>query len=145
MKIIKLLENAKKRPTIRIPGVDTGETVSISGKEYAIHMDVHDSNSGFHLVFVGDKFERQFSENEAFYVGKNGSGGIGNRYERLGEWLKEAEYLTIPDVSISASGTVMFGNGRHRYAWMRDHGVSRIPVAMDNESLARARKLDLVV
>lgn len=145
MKIIKLLEQLKKRPTIRIPGVDTGETVSISGTKYAIHMDVHDNNAGYHLVFVGGKFEQRFSENESFYVGGNGAGGIGSRYDRFGEWLTEAEFLTIPDVSISKSGTIMFGNGRHRYAWMRDHGVSRIPVAMDAESLERARKLDFVV
>ena len=145
MKIIKLLEDAKKLAVVRVPGIDTGEVVKINDREYSVHMDIRDKNAGHQLTFVGDKFDKQFSENEDFYVGSNGEGGIGNRYEKFGEWLKGADFLTIPDVSISKSGTIMFGNGRHRYAWMRNNGVSRIPVAMDSDSFGRARKLGLVV
>lgn len=144
MKFINLLEQSKKRGTIRIPGVDTGESVSISGTKYAIHMDPHDHKSGYHLVFVNDKFEKHFSQNESFYVGANGVGGIGKRYEKLGEWLQEAEYITVPDVYIAPNGSIMFGNGRHRYAWMRDHGVSDIPVAMDADSTKRAKEMGFI-
>lgn len=145
MKIIKLLENAKKREVIRVPGIDTGETVSISGIEYAIHMDVRSNKDDYHLVFVGDKFDQQFSKNEDFYVGPNGTGGIGNRYARFGDWLDGANFVTVPDVSITSAGTINFDNGRHRYAWMRDHGAVRVPVAMDGDSLERARELEFIV
>lgn len=52
------------------------------------------------------------------------------RYNRFGEWLLEhieTEYVCMPHVGLDET-TISFSDGRHRFAWCRDHGVKHLPV-----------------
>lgn len=63
------------------------------------------------------------------YVGPGGQDGIGRRYAAFGEWLAEGNGpVEMSEVGIGGWGNVAFGNGRHRFSWMRDHGVTALPV-----------------
>ena len=105
-----------------------------------------------------DAFERSYSKS-SLYVGRNGRGGIGNRYERFGIFLNggvdvidkdvsldvdPADSIEAPEVHVNKEGVASFTNGRHRWAWLRDHGAEFIPVMMDKEGLKNAREFGYV-
>ena len=47
-------------------------------------------------------------------------------------------------MTVQASGRVGFTDGRHRYAWLRDQGITSIPVSMTPESAKYAKKYGLL-
>ena len=79
------------------------------------------------------KLDASFAKDREFYVGPQGAGGISGRYERFGNWLNNGEAVGMPEVCLNDNGEVAFINGRHRFAWMRDHGVKKLPVAVPAE------------
>lgn len=91
--------------------------------------------------------DASWSKDHGFYVSPNGGGAaIGNRYQTFGEWLKKGEPVEMPEVSYNESleykgGGVSFGNGRHRFAWLRDHGVKKIPVCVPEEQTQKINEL----
>lgn len=99
-------------------------------------------------VKAGDKlvplnviaFDTEFQRQTGFYLDVGGKGGIGNRYERFGEYIARHDSIEAAEVSVREDGTVGFTNGRHRYAWLRDQGLTSIPVAMTPESVKHAKK-----
>lgn len=76
------------------------------------------------------KLDASFANDPEFYVGQGGAGGIKGRYERFGHWLEGGQAVGMPEVCLTDKGEVSFMNGRHRFAWMRDNGVSTMPVAV---------------
>jgi hypothetical protein len=68
------------------------------------------------------------------YIGPGGEGGIRTRYPDFGKWLA-AEHVPVglPEVSLGWKDHVVFGNGRHRFSWMRDHGAQALPVMVPSE------------
>ena len=71
------------------------------------------------------------------YVGLGGTGAaIAGRYKRFGEWLAHTEKaVMMPTIGLCDDGEVSFTDGRHRFAWLRDRGLKRIPAAVDKVSL----------
>jgi len=89
------------------------------------------------------KFDQAFKRDRA-YIGPNGEQGIRNRYQNFGEWLKKGLPVAMPMVYVGADSwrkNVCFGNGRHRYAWMRDHGAKTIPVVVPHDQAKEMAKL----
>lgn len=77
------------------------------------------------------KLDASWKNDYGFHVGPGGEGGIRDRYHRFGEWLKLGKPVEMPMVSLTdRSKIVAFGNGRHRFAWMRDHGATSLPVVV---------------
>jgi hypothetical protein len=75
------------------------------------------------------RFDHDFAQNPHQYVGPNGTNNaIRGRYERFGEWLEEGEPVMMSEVYRDPYGEVSFQNGRHRYAWLRDHGARAMPM-----------------
>lgn len=101
-----------------------------------------------------DVVDKAFSRIKSFYIGKDGKGGIGNRYERFGFYINGGvedidgfELVHEPHDEIESSemyiddkGMVSFDNGRHRWAWLRDHGAKTIPVSMPKDAVENAKK-----
>ena len=91
-------------------------------------------DSGSEVVVWIDprKLDPEWKRDTGFYVGPNGSNNsIGDRYQRFGEWLKQGLAVEMPEVGFGYNDIPVFTNGRHRYAWMRDHGVTAIPIVTD--------------
>lgn len=77
------------------------------------------------------KFDASWIKNQAQYIGAGGSGAaIGERYKKFGMWIERGEAIRIPWVGFK-HGEIAFIDGRHRYAWLRDHGVKSIPIDVD--------------
>ena len=88
------------------------------------------------------KLDASWKKDTNFYIGHNGSGNaIGKRYENFGEWLKQGKPVEMPEVGFGYNDTVSFGNGRHRFAWMRDHGATAIPVLTDSNRSEEFKKM----
>jgi len=49
------------------------------------------------------------------------------KYKNFGEWIKCGISIEMPHVSYE-DGKLSFSNGRHRFAWLRDHGATSLPV-----------------
>jgi len=75
------------------------------------------------------KLDEAWRLDRGFYIGAGGSGAaIDNRYEGFGRWLASSSCrIELPVVAIEDKA-VSFSDGRHRFAWLRDHGVRAIPV-----------------
>lgn len=69
------------------------------------------------------------------YIGLAGTGAtIGGRYRKFGEWITKREKIHYVSLNYSKYGYIDFSDGRHRTAWLRDHGVVAIPILTDIES-----------
>jgi hypothetical protein len=118
--------------------------VTLEGREIPVTQNVWDARAGDTLVNVDPAtFDRGFARDNA-YVGPQGEGGIEGRYSRFAEWQRTAKSIEASSVSVRDNGLVVFGNGRHRYAFMRDQGVQQIPVSMDEDSLRNAIRFGYV-
>jgi len=51
------------------------------------------------------------------------------RYHRFGEWIRGGETIEMSSIC-ACDGEIGFTDGRHRFAWLRDHGVKRLPIAV---------------
>jgi hypothetical protein len=91
-----------------------------------------------------EPFDRAFARETGFYVGEGGAGGIAGRYDRFDKWIATAVSLEAPEVYVDEDGGVGFSNGRHRYAWLRDHGAVRIPMAMSRRAAKNAKRAGYV-
>ena len=89
-------------------------------------------------------FDDAFSKTQWQYIGESGKGGIGNRYKNFGEFIKNAKSIEAPNVAVNKDGSIVFGDGRHRYAYLRDAGVANIPLSMDAESIKNAQKFGYI-
>jgi hypothetical protein len=48
--------------------------------------------------------------------------------------------MTASNVSVNKDGGIVFGDGRHRFAYLRDKGLKEIPMSFDKESVIHAKK-----
>lgn len=86
------------------------------------------------------RFDEEFQREQGFYIEVGGKGGIGERYDRFGQFLAKNTTIDAAEVHVGPDGRVGFTNGRHRYAWLRDQGLTSIPVAMTPKSVKNAQK-----
>ena len=78
------------------------------------------------------------------YVGPGGSGAaIGGRYEEFARFLAEAKAKGLaieqPRAFIGTDGRFGLGDGRHRFAVLRDQGARAIPVSVRKDQAAAMR------
>ncbi len=121
-------------------GSSSSASITVGGKDVTVSLSRVDQAVGYRLVNVDvHAFNSAWSKDHEFYVGPKGSGrgAIIGRYERFGEWIKEHDHMEASSAGVQANGQVGFDNGRHRFAWLRDQGLSTIPVAMDKEVVLR--------
>jgi len=82
-------------------------------------------------VDVG-KLEANFQLDTGRYVGLFGLDGIDGKYEGVEQFLASGEgRLYMPTVCVrtkDAHRFISLYDGRHRFAWLRDHGAQALPV-----------------
>lgn len=115
------------------------QTIKVNEREIPVTMNPVDERSGYKIVNVKTQpFEEAFKQTDQ-YIGPGGTGNtISDRYKKVGEFLKDAPSMQVGNVHVRENGTVIFGDGRHRYAYLRDSGLNKIPIAMDDEAIANA-------
>ncbi len=118
----------------------SSHTITVEGRKITIVKPKRARRDELVIIDVA-KWDEDFSKTKSFYIGPGGSGNnaIGDRYKRFGEFIAKNDTIEAPEVSVHPDGRVDFTNGRHRYSWLRDHGVTHMPVAMERESLVYAK------
>jgi hypothetical protein len=85
------------------------------------------------------KLDANWRGDRAYYIGVGGKGSE-LKYTGFGQWLrKTAEPIWRPLIAIE-DGQVGFTDGRHRFAWLRDHGVEALPIACDPDQAAEIKR-----
>ena len=121
----------------------TEDVIQVNGRDVPVTM--HRLEKENQLVEVNtDVFDKAFSKSTWQYVGEGGEGGIEGRYKKFAEFIKDAKSIEAPNVSVDKDGAIVFGDGRHRYAYLRDSGVENIPLSMDAESVKNAEKFGYI-
>lgn len=86
------------------------------------------------------KLDQSWRHDGIYYVRPGGEPGQSisvARYERFGRWIADHdETIWMPHVGFNDEGHVSFTDGRHRFAWLRDHGVRSLPVTVSLETAA---------
>jgi len=114
--------------------------VKLADRELPVTMHPVEVREGNVMANVNPQaFDKAFKKSSWQYVGPQGEGGIGDRYKRFGEFAQTAPSMNASNVAIGKNGIPVFGDGRHRYAYLRDQGVDSIPMSMDKQSLENAR------
>jgi hypothetical protein len=120
-------------------------SLQIEDKVLPITMHKLEEKAGNQIVNINpETFDKAFSKTDWQYVGKGGEGGIEGRYKGFENWLKDAKSMTASNVSVNKDGGVVFGDGRHRYAVLRDMGLDKLPISMDKESIKNAKKFGYI-
>ena len=85
-----------------------------------------------------DKVDEKWKLDRNFHVGPSGTGSaIAGRYQRFEEWMKDGQPVEMSEMGLGYRDLPSFTNGRHRFAWMRDHGAKAIPVITPVEEANR--------
>lgn len=71
-------------------------------------------------------FDRAWQRSDQYIV-PGGANGQDKRYPRIGEWFATCDHCDMAFASLE-DDIATFTNGRHRYSWLRDHGVTAIPL-----------------
>jgi hypothetical protein len=125
--------------------VNLTPSLQIDGKVLPVTMHRLEEKAGNQIVNINPKtFDQAFSKTQWQYVGKGGEGGIEGRYKGFENWLKDAKSMTASNVSVNKDGGIVFGDGRHRYAVLRDMGLDKLPISMDKDSIKNAKKFGYI-
>lgn len=80
------------------------------------------------------KVEASFARASEHYVGNGGSGaGQPSRYVNIGHHFRSGRPMWMPHLGLDKDLLISFTDGRHRFAWLRDHGATAIPVTTSLE------------
>ena len=133
----------EEKARLYTPTAKTEDVIQVNGRDIPVTM--HRLEKENQLVKVNSNtFDKAFSKTTWQYVGEGGEGGIEGRYKKFAEFIKDAKSMEAPNVSVDKDGAIVFGDGRHRYAYLRDSGVKNIPLSMDAESIKNAEKFGYI-
>ena len=128
--------------------VTTAEAMDVKNIKSRIELSAEQKAKKYVLVEVDtEKFNEHFKKCKRSYIEKNGTNGIANRYKNFEEYLKTGQPITATAVTINDFDNellVSINDGRHRFAYLRDLGMTKIPIAMSQESLKKAKEHGLV-
>ncbi len=88
------------------------------------------------------KLNESWKRDRGYYVARGARTRIASpqRYRAVAKWVASGRRMWMPHVSLDGNGNVSFTDGRHRFAWMRDHGVKALPVTTERDQAEALRK-----
>ena len=87
-----------------------------------------------------EKFDKGWSLDKVCYMPPKGIASS-QRKLRFVDFLREGEPIIIPDVSLLPDNIPHFDNGRHRFSVLRDLGLEKMPMAVDDDHVNTFRRL----
>ena len=95
---------------------------------------------GYRTVLADvSKLDASLAKDQGMYVGRGGEGGVKGRYGRFQEYLQSGAPVEQPRMSIGPYGEAVVGNGRHRFAVLRDQGLQTMPISVPEEDVDEFR------
>jgi len=94
-----------------------------------------------------DKFNKAYKAHSFAYVGDYKNVAFKRRYEGVQEYIRTDRPIDASIVFVKDKGDypeIDFQDGRHRYAYMRNIGMEKIPLAMDEASKKACEKFGLL-
>ncbi|MFZ5784187.1 MAG: hypothetical protein ACOY4R_28665 [Pseudomonadota bacterium] len=85
------------------------------------------------------KVERRWRRDEGLYLSPEVCKRQ-TRYLRFGEWIQTNSEVWMPVITLMDDGAISFTDGRHRFAWFRDHGLRTMQVATSRGKGAALRR-----
>ena len=82
------------------------------------------------------KADQAWERDKGFYI-PSGASDDRHRYEKFGRWLLQANRVVWMPTAILYRGRLDFVDGRHRFAWLRDHGAEAIPITTEPSGAKR--------
>ena len=77
------------------------------------------------------KIEKNWRKSSDEYIGPGGSSNAKpGAYDGFARWVQKGYPVGMPEISYF-NGQVEFNNGRHRFAFFRDHGMLAMQVQVD--------------
>ena len=105
-------------------------------KQWKVRTDV--------IVWVNiAKLDRLWRHEEGYYIGREAKEdyAMPGRYRGVRTWLEtQSRPMQMPHCG-PYDGIVGFTDGRHRFAWMRDHGVKTMPITTSRSDRAELSNL----
>jgi len=91
------------------------------------------------------KVDAALRADPGYYVGPGGTGAaIGGRYDEVARFAARAKARGIPFeqsvLVLGGDGLVSFRDGRHRFAWLRDQGMTVVPVSVPARQAAATKR-----
>jgi hypothetical protein len=77
------------------------------------------------------KFDEAWKRDAAYYVPLKRA-STAYRCKQFGKWIKLGQPIWMPHVAFKG-GIISFTDGRHRFAWLRDHCLEALPVTSSPE------------
>lgn len=119
---------------------DIKENIQFTLSPSSLHNNETIVNVNTHMI------DNAWKQDPDFYIGHNGTNGIRNRYQGFHAFINTTtEQIQVSEINVDEQGHVTFTNGRHRFAYLRDHGMDVIPVAMDQTSITNAEKFNYLI
>jgi hypothetical protein len=85
------------------------------------------------------KVDEYWKRDDGYYLGRETCNGEA-RYLRFDDWIKTHTEVWMPVLSLVDRRCISFTDGRHRFAWFRDHGLKAMPVITDRGYGAALRR-----
>ena len=125
------------------------KTIDLDDIKRRIELDKADKRKNVKLIEVEtEKLEQLIRRDKLSYIEKQGMNSDGDKYKNFGEYLKTGKkiYATKINIDKSPKGEILVNiiDGRHRYAYLRDIGMKRIPIAIDKKSYDTGLKYNLL-
>lgn len=145
VKLMKIL-NKVRIPFVRLLEAETLNHDNIR-KRIVLNPNCLEDNPKLVEVNVS-KLDTELRKHHDAYVGRNASCGSSMRYRRFKNYLKTNQEIrsTIVYLNRESNGEISthIYDGNHRFAVMRDMGMTTVPVTIDEKSLELANQIGLI-
>lgn len=129
----------RKPPTEFVPQITVGD------KTIPVTMHRVEAKEGNKLVNINTTpFDEAFKQTDWQYIGKGAEGGKPERIAGVKKYFETGKPMNASNAVVKDNGTIVFGDGRHRYAVLRDMGLGKIPMSMDEKSIQNAKKFGYI-
>lgn len=125
----------------------TEDSLDLENIKSRIELGYWEQNTHTLVEIDTEKLNELFKKDGIAYIEPQGGNGIGKRYAGVIEYLKTGRPIEATTVFLNKRYdglSASIGDGRHRFAVLRDMGMKKIPVALHNESLELAKEYGLI-
>jgi len=110
--------------------------------EFTTDPQFFDENKETTVVVDVQKMDAALARDPYFYIKRDGSNSDNpEKYNKFKNFLQTGKPIHMPRASIAEDGEVGLLDGRHRWAYLRDQGVKKMPIVVKKNQEELFKKL----